>query len=613
MLWDPEFKTCPKTGKVQEAGPRRGWYRWIWPVAGFLATLWFLIRVIPKPSRALYPCQRAAFPIASSFVAYLIGLATTTAILGKARAHIKQARYVVAAVCIFVAVMAAWVTMGIDGRSASAVTYAPSDPVNTPIGVARGVYPGRVVWVHDPAATTWSTTLDNQIPVTDPWWGDAHTNQAVVDEMYSKGVRWLTDSTTDEQAWDKLFRYFNQRHGRGDVGYTPGEKIAIKPNHVAQRDLVYADTLLAADMTPQMMVALLKQLVNKAGVPQDCITICDSSRYISNKEFNPCYALFPDVHYLSSNFYLWYSGYAGDDDPRRPPVEVSTTAFVHYSGIGATGQPIPPTPLPKPFADASYVVNLAITKGHSGAAVTLGGKNWYGCFCAPPGEGDADWSDPADSAHVYLPNLTAGMGHYRLMVDLMGNQNLGEKTFLFVQDFLWGFQHHGGSSRPVKFSYAPFNNDYPSSLLMSQDMVAIDSVGHDFLTGQFANAMGGNSGITWSGVDDYLHEAAEADNPSSGTFYAPNGDGVRLASLGVHEHWNNKTSKQYTRNLHTGSGIELISSDPLACTSPPAGDFSGDCKVNMVDLAWTVDMQDIYVLAQEWLACGVADGVGCWQ
>jgi hypothetical protein len=62
------------------------------------------------------------------------------------------------------------------------------------------------------------------------------------------------------------------------------------------------------------------------------------------------------------------------------------------------------------------------------------------------------------------------------------------------------------------------------------------------------------------GTDDYLHEAALADNPPSGTFYDPNhaNNVVRLASLGVHEHWNNPQARQYSRNLGTGRGIELI-------------------------------------------------------
>jgi len=44
---------------------------------GLSALAWFLIRVIPKPSRASYPCQRAAFPIASAFVIWLTGVVTS--------------------------------------------------------------------------------------------------------------------------------------------------------------------------------------------------------------------------------------------------------------------------------------------------------------------------------------------------------------------------------------------------------------------------------------------------------------------------------------------------------------------------------------------------------
>ncbi len=40
-------------------------------LAGFVALVWFLIRVVPKPSRAAYPCQRAAFPLASAFVLWV--------------------------------------------------------------------------------------------------------------------------------------------------------------------------------------------------------------------------------------------------------------------------------------------------------------------------------------------------------------------------------------------------------------------------------------------------------------------------------------------------------------------------------------------------------------
>ena len=55
----------------------------------------------------------------------------------------------------------------------------------------------------------------------------------------------------------------------------------------------------------------------------------------------------------------------------------------------------------------------------------------------------------------------------------------------------------------------------------------------------------------------YLHEAALTDAAPSGTGYT-DGQGASLASLGVHEHWNNGADKLYSRNLGAEEGIELI-------------------------------------------------------
>lgn len=638
MFKNSEYKVCPKTGKVFKVQPHRARLKWLWPITGLFATIWFLIRVIPKPSRAEYPCQRLAFPVASSFIAYLIGIFTTAAIMKRATSHIKRAKYIVAAVCLCAAMTTAWFTIGIDAFHASATMFVPTDGNNNPMGVARGIYPGRVIWVWDPNATTWNSSLNTSTTIF--YWDDSHTNQAVVDEMYSKGIRWLTNSTTDEEAWDKLFKDFNQRHGKGTVGYTSGQKIAIKPNHVEQRRLLWENNL--ADLAPQTVVSLLKQLVWEANVPQDCITICDSSRYISNKEYYRCHAIFPNVHYLVTNFYAD----KGDDrtaDTNRPPVMPSDPCVVatYYSHLGATGLTIPPTAQPMPFVEADYVVNLAIMKGHSQVGATFCGKNWYGCFCAKPGSATATypmpWNDPADTAHTtaYLTD-TPTMGNYRLVVDLMGNKNFGEKTVLFILDGLWGFAKHSSQSYPQKYTFPPFTNtdpngDYPSSLLMSQDMVAIDSVGLDFVRAQYGDNLG--TANLYRGVDDYMHEAALANDPCSGTVYGydTNGAPTPFPSLGVHEHWNDSTNKQYTRNLGTGTGIELIlSGDPLACLAPPEADLTNDCIVDFSDFRklaqeWYatpveadisgdgyVNMLDMHTLATEWLTCGLADPNMCW-
>ena len=101
---------------------------------------------------------------------------------------------------------------------------------------------------------------------------------------------------------------------------------------------------------------------------------------------------------------------------------------------------------------------------------------------------------------------------------------------------------------------APFNDNWPASLFLSMDQVAIDSVAFDFLS-QRADW---TEVLAAEGVQDYLHEMALANDPPSGTVYDPEHDGVAMASQGVHEHWNNVTQKQYSRNLGTGDGIDLL-------------------------------------------------------
>jgi len=43
-----------------------------------MATIWFLVRVIPKPSRAMYPCMQLAAPIMSSFVIWILAFTSRT-------------------------------------------------------------------------------------------------------------------------------------------------------------------------------------------------------------------------------------------------------------------------------------------------------------------------------------------------------------------------------------------------------------------------------------------------------------------------------------------------------------------------------------------------------
>jgi len=49
------LKRCPKSGRI--VGIKSYKYSsFLFPVIGIAAIIWFLVRVVPKPTRAEYPC-----------------------------------------------------------------------------------------------------------------------------------------------------------------------------------------------------------------------------------------------------------------------------------------------------------------------------------------------------------------------------------------------------------------------------------------------------------------------------------------------------------------------------------------------------------------------------
>jgi len=514
------------------------WRPWplLFPLAGFLALLWFVVRVAPRPSRAMYPCQRLAAPAAGGFLVWLGGAIGSLLAFRQGKVFRRRSRLVMAALCLATAAVVGATTLIIqlDGP-----VWADPHVPNDPIGTAVGVNPGRVVWVHDPDATDWEG------PGHGYWWESSHTIQAAVDEMMSSAVLALAGQSSEAAAWDALFRDFNLRASKGDVGYLAGEKIVIKVNFVGCHyywggcDPVTYD-LTAMDYmntSPQMILALLRQLVQVVGVAEQDISVGDPQCLFPNQYHDVCHVEFPDVHYLDHN--------GGNPEHPRTAVQNSTVP-VHWSSH-PTG--VLPDVVPQCFAETEYLVNLANFKSHMGAGVTLGAKNHFGTLLRyPVQEGYFD-------LHEDLAFITPDEGSYRNLVDLMGHAHLGGKTFLYLIDGLYAGVHPDDTA-PRRWEAPPFNGDWTSSLFASQDPIAIESVCFDLM--QEEGDPRNYPHI--AGADDYLLEGALANAPPSGTYYDPDhaGDVERLGSLGVHEHWNNPIDRQYTRNLGTGDGIELI-------------------------------------------------------
>jgi len=529
-----------------EPGPRARWSSGLAFLAGLAALAWFLVRVIPKPSRATYPCQRVAFPLASSFVLWVLGLAGAILAFRRARACMRRARYALAGTCVAVGIgLAVW---GL-GRSSepAAATWDPSDGPNQPIGVAKGIHPGRVVWAHEPDATSWNGSSNY-------WWTDGNTDPGRVEAMLSRSLRTLAGERTDEAAWRAVFRHFNRTHGRGDRGYEAGEGVAIKINLNVSPDYAATNEPIP---TPQLVRGLLRQLIEVAGVTESAIAVYDASRCIPDAVFAPCHAAFPAVTFVDND------GRGDRDTPVR-----DTTVAVHYadSRVGSSGT----TRLPTCVVRATYFINMALLRGHSLAGVTLCAKNLFGSVWQTGSTTDGGWTP--SNIHATINRSSNPMGRVNSLVDLMGHEHLGGKALLFIIDALYGAVNQG-SAAPARWRMAPFNNDWTSSLFISQDGVAIDSVGLDFCRSEPALA----GTVTGQSVDNYLHEAALANDPPSRAFYDPEGDGTRLASLGVHEHWDGATGKRYSRNLGTGDGIELV----MAVDAPPQPEFvRGDANAD---------------------------------
>lgn len=522
-------------------------HRLFLPVLGLLSFLWFLVRVIPKPSRISYPCMRATFPLATGFMLWMGGLFSSIVFFKKFKTHRLSSRKGYALLSLVVLIFSLTFTLlhspSTPARADDA-HFIPTDPPNQPMGQARGIFPGRVVWAHNAEATSWSGT--------GYWWQDKWNSQTVVSAMLSQSLRDLTGASTDAAVWDALFHHFNTTHGLGEIGYQSGEKIAIKLNLNACNE--HGDNRNAYYNSPHTVFALLQQLVDQAGVPAENITFYDATRLVPSTIYDKCKAKYPGV-----NFEDWDGGQG------RKKIQKETSQQFRWSQ-NLTLEPDGgnPTYLPTCVAQADYLINLGSLKGHNLAGVTLNAKNLFGSIIANNSSGAANSSAPLNAGlHPYVcvhDDFHFGghwdfdkrdMGTYNVLVDLLGHKNLGGKTMLFLIDGLYSAPDQS-SALEVSYRWKSFGNDWPNSLFASIDPIAIESVCVDFLRNESVQ--------TWlrGNIDNYLHEAALANNPPSGTVYDPERDGSKLASLGVHEHWNNATDKKYSRNLGTGAGIELV-------------------------------------------------------
>lgn len=565
--------------KIRVTGLKKpkGFYKILFFIAGIASVLWFMIRVIPKPGRMRYPCMKATMPVAYSFIAYLLSLAGSAVFFRKAVRTIRTRQFRYGFIILAVAALfAAWamVNSNTSARADNAVISAFVDSLgpNAPIGQAKGIYPGRVVWVYDPSSTNENCDPDKY---GDGYFLDKNCNQTVVNSMVSEALQLLTGTASDSDAWDSIFVFFNRNHGKGAVGYAPGEKIFIKINSVHawttewNGDIPNNSDYGNVDASPQAVYAMLDQLVNKAGVTQDMITVGDPYTMMFNHCYDKWSADFPDVHYIVSST----EGMEG-----REQVTRNNMKTIYYSDKGSAMQYAVTDDLVDCVSNADYLLNIPAFKGHRWGGVTFFAKNHFG----NNSRSGASHLHPGLHREDYDEPLRGEYNMYRVFVDLMASKYLGGNTLVYLMDALWGtsYEHYP----PSKFVTAPFNNDWSSSIIASLDPVAIESVCLDIMQKEFQVEDPDADPprevyVRFDAIDDYLHQAASSDWWPSGVTYDPDNTGSPIGSLGVHEHWNNTSDMEYSRNLETGSGIELIKSFHEQASSVITRTVPGDMQL----------------------------------
>ena len=369
----------------------------------------------------------------------------------------------------------------------------PNEPIGEPVGINKG----RVAWIHNPGVATW----DGE---TGFWVEERWNDQQKADAMVRQAVMTLAGKKSPKAAWKALFKNFNQRHGKGNVGYKEGEKIAIKLN--MNNAITHRETI-ELNSSPYVTLALLRSLIGDGGVREEDVIVCEPSRAITDSIYNRCHREFPKVVFIDN---------LGGEGRLKCEYYPEQLKYSVDNGKMARG-------LAKCIVDSEYLINSALLKTHKGPGVTLTAKNWYGAT-------DINLMWRMNAHNGISPDKRHGKPSYKTMVDWIGHKDLGQKCLLFLIDGTYGSRDVNGAPAP-KWQKAPFNGEWCCSIIVSQDPLACDVVGMDLLIYEWPEFGSFNY------CDEYLREAAMIPHPVTGITYDPERDGKPLtAPLGLMEH-----------------------------------------------------------------------------
>jgi uncharacterized repeat protein (TIGR01451 family) len=362
----------------------------------------------------------------------------------------------------------------------------PNGQTHPPMGVLAATTSSissshRVVMVRDPNATHYPESEWNT------WYGQ-HVDQARVNNMFDEGLKRLTDATNTNDAWKKLI-----------PNYQAGQKIAVKVNF-NYNDHIFDPNNNFMDALVEPVNALIKSL-KTSNVREEDIIIFDASRLLPDRFSCRLWNLYPNIQ-------LYDREEGSRCSPAKTIKAITFNSTDPSANVTFSNSNVLAHKLPDQLVQASYYIDLPIMKRHSEMCSLTGSlKNNLGIL-------SGRHYDDIHAAGICTSNST------NPLVDIWNNPNIKNKTVLILADALYGGLTYCTNPGALTTQWCgpggfwnSFNNQYPNSMLLAVDPVAIDSVMNEYVTKEAAI-----KGLSTEQTQTVFLEAAAN------------------AGLGVHEH-----------------------------------------------------------------------------
>jgi uncharacterized protein (DUF362 family) len=325
--------------------------RLFFPVFGMLSLVWFLLRVIPKPDRATYPCQRAAFPLASAFVIWVTGVAASTALGLRARTQWRRSRPALAVLFVGLAALIALPTLVLQSSSGQAGLA----------GIRNALLPSV-----PPLAPRYAS-------------GDTLTVTPAAVVGAIKSIRAQAADIDFAEITTMVNEAIASAGGFADL-IADGDTVILKPNLIAARDF----TAAAAPLSPTVNGIATDYRVIQAVVnavrdvnPSGAVFLLEGSG-VGMTSTNMAALLWDTVTGLDSLIYLEDTGEAWFDTTSAELLGVSLP-----EGKALYGPAENRYWLSKLYYEADVLISLPVLKNHFVSGVTGAVKN-VGIGATPP-------------------------------------------------------------------------------------------------------------------------------------------------------------------------------------------------------------------------------------